>query len=263
MTNVIISGPFGRMGQALCRLTGENPDINFLGGLTSPAPNKTPKSPSALTVPLYTQLSDIPRDGKRPFVLIDFTEPGATITRLHQAAEFQIPVVVGTTGFSPDQLKQITAISKQIPILLSANMSLGINLLLDIVQDLASCLSDYDIEITETHHRLKKDAPSGTALALARAAAAGREASLDDIAVHGRTGLTGERPLSEIGIHAIRGGDVVGDHTVLFAGLGERIELTHKASSRDTFAAGAIFAAQFLATQPPGLYTMKDALAKT
>ncbi len=232
--------------------------MTLLGGLASGRVVK----PSEIATSIYTKLSEVP-SLKVPFVLIDFTEPGATMSRIREAALLHTPVVIGTTGFSPEQRSEISDISKHVPILLSANMSLGINLLLDMVQNLAARLPDYDIEITETHHRLKKDAPSGTALALARAAAAGREANLEDVAVHGRTGLMGERPPSEIGLHAIRGGDVVGDHTVLFAGQGERIELTHKASSRDTFAAGALFAAQFLATQPPGLYTMRQALAIT
>ncbi len=258
MTSVIISGPFGRMGQALCRLAREHSDMNLLGGLT--ASEASPSATAIHDLALYINMASIPVH-QRPYVVIDFTEPGATLSRLKEAVEFNIPVVIGTTGFSSDQLTEISELSCKIPILLSANMSLGINLLLDMVENLAGRLTEYDIEITETHHRLKKDAPSGTALALAGAAAAGRNASLNDIAVHGRTGLTGTRPPGEIGIHAIRGGDVVGDHTVLFAGLGERIELTHKASSRDTFANGALFAARFLATQSPGLYTMKDALA--
>lgn len=250
------------MGQALCRLASENPALTLSGGLVSSTPSEAQKPQPTSELRVYTRLSKIPPDSS-PFVLIDFTEAGATISRLEEAGAINMPVVIGTTGFSLEQLDQIKKLSLKIPILLSANMSVGVNLLLDMVQNLAARLPEYDIEITETHHRLKKDAPSGTALALARAAAAGREADLDDVAVHGRTGLTGERPSSQIAIHAIRGGDVVGDHTVLFAGIGERIELTHKASSRDTFAAGALFAAHFLSSQPPGLYTMKDALAKT
>ncbi len=261
MINVIISGPFGRMGQALCRLAIENSEITLLGGLISPPTADSSTAQPNADFPVYKTLSELPA-GSPTFVLIDFTAPEATIARLKEAAALQIPVVIGTTGFSPDQLNQIEKISQKIPILLSANMSLGINLLLDMVQNLAGRLANYDIEVTETHHRLKKDAPSGTALALAQAAATGRDASLDDVAVHGRSGFTGERSHTEIGIHAIRGGDVVGDHTVLFAGIGERIELTHKASSRDTFAAGALFAAQFLACQPPGFYSMKQALSK-
>jgi 4-hydroxy-tetrahydrodipicolinate reductase len=243
------------MGQALTRLANEHNSINLAGGLI--AANSTSNRPT--DYPVHAQLADFPISD-RTAVLIDFTEASATIARLHEAAEHNIPVVIGTTGFSPQQLEEIRTVSQRIPVLLSANMSLGINLLLDVVEILAARLSGYDIEVIETHHRLKKDAPSGTAIALANAAAAGRQVQLEDVARHGRQGMTGERISSEIGMHAIRGGDVVGDHTVLLAGLGERLEITHKASSRDTFAAGALFAAEFLATQPAGLYSMKDAL---
>lgn len=243
------------MGQALCRLANTHSSTKLAGGLISANSTSGRKS----EFPTHTRVSDFTTQA-RSAVLIDFTEPGATMARLSEAAELDIPVVIGTTGFSSGQLEEIRVISQQIPVLLSANMSLGINLLLDVVENLASRLAGYDIEVIETHHRLKKDAPSGTALALAKAAAAGRRVKLDDAARHGRHGMTGERTASEIGMHAIRGGDVVGDHTVLFAGIGERIEVTHKASSRDTFAAGALFAAEFLANQPPALYSMKDAL---
>ncbi len=255
MTHVIISGPFGRMGQALCRLINDHPYLRLAGGLVS-ADSTAGRRTSIRT---HTRISDFTTETGSA-VLIDFTEPGATIARLNEAAEIGIPVVVGTTGFSADPHAQIKALSTRTPILLSANMSLGINVLLDVVETLSARLQGYDIEVIETHHRLKKDAPSGTAIALANAAAAGRHLDLETQARHGRHGIVGERTPSEIGIHAIRGGDVVGDHTVLFAGPGERVELTHKASSRDTFAAGALFAAGFLATQPPGLYTMKNAL---
>src|SRR5690606_29655987 len=160
--NVIISGPFGRMGQALTRLAVEHNSINLAGGLI--AANSTSDRPA--DYPVHTQLIDFPT-GDKTAVLIDFTEASATIARLHEAAEHNIPVVIGTTGFSPTQLKEIRTISHRIPVLLSANMSLGINLLLDVVENLAARLSGYDIEVIETHHRLKKDAPSGTAIALA------------------------------------------------------------------------------------------------
>lgn len=254
MTNVIISGPFGRMGRALCRLAEESETITLAGGLVAAG-----KGMSGGDLRTFERLPEVPRES-RPCVLIDFTQPDATMERLREAAAEKIPVVIGTTGFSAEQLEEIRRVSAEIPVLVSANMSLGINLLLGVVEDLAARLAGYDIEVIETHHRLKKDAPSGTALALANAAAAGRGVDLDEVAKHGRSGFTGERTGAEIGIHAVRGGDVVGDHTVLFAGMGERVEVSHKASSRDTFAAGALFAAEFLGSQGAGLYSMKDAL---
>lgn len=261
MTKIIISGPLGRMGQALCRLTNAAADLELTGGLLSHAPTDS-APPAAITPPrTATTIAEL-LNGAPPneFVLIDFTEPAATLSRLREAAELGIPAVVGTTGFTDEQQNEIAQLATRTPILAAANMSVGVNVLLDIVQNLAARLAGYDIEVIETHHRRKKDAPSGTALAFANAAAAGREVSLHEVARHGREGIVGERTADEIGIHAIRGGDVVGDHTILFAGTGERIEITHKASSRDAFASGALTAARFIATQSPGLYTMKDAL---
>lgn len=255
MTNVVISGPHGRMGEALCRLASAGEQYNLVGALVRPG------SPiEAQNYPLFHRLAEAKEKAEGPLVLIDFTSPEATMERLEEAAELGVPVVIGTTGFSAEQVEQVVKFGERIPVLLSANMSLGVNLLLDVVESLARRLPEYDIEITETHHRLKKDAPSGTALLLGRAAAQGRDWNLDEVLANGREGLVGERPARQIGMHALRGGDVVGDHTVLFAGLGERVEVTHKASSRDTFASGALFAAKYLAKQGAGFYNMRDAL---
>lgn len=242
------------MGQSLCRLAVSEDKLQLLAGLVSPD-----KVNASADVPLYATLRDIP-EATDATVLIDFTTPESTMQRLQEASELKVPVVIGTTGFSPEELESINQFARQIPILLSANMSLGVNVLASVVENLSARLAKYDIEIIETHHRLKKDSPSGTAILLGNAAAKGRDIELQQVSRHGREGLTGERPAGEIGFHAVRGGDVIGDHTVLFAGIGERVEVTHKASSRDTFAAGALFAARYLAHQPPGLYSMKDAL---
>jgi len=171
-------------------------------------------------------------------------------------------IVLGSTGFSSEEKEEIKRQADKAKILLAPNMSVGINVLLKVVADVARMLGDaYDVEIVETHHRFKKDAPSGTALALAEAVAAALDRDLERDGVHGRSGLVGERLPSEIGIHAVRAGDVVGDHTVLFGGLGERIEITHKASSRETFARGAVRAAMWLATRKAnGIYGMDDVL---
>lgn len=248
------------MGRAIAALAEETPGVKVAGGIARAG------GVDDLTFPVTESLTDLleaiapPACTSRSYALIDFTTPQASIARLQEAAKAGVPVVIGTTGFNKDQLAQISVIAQTIPVLLSANMSVGINILLDVVKRLAEKLPGYDIEITETHHRLKKDAPSGTALALAQAAAEGRQLNLDHAARHGRHGLVGARAADEIGIHALRGGDVVGDHTVLFANTGERIEVIHRASSRNAFASGAMAAARWLVEQPPGLYTMKDVL---
>jgi len=268
---VIVSGVNGRIGAAITRLAGEDAGVKVLGGLVSDG-SKCGGAPAGVRcaehlaellgddVSSNAAPAETSAGGWRWPVLIDFTEPNASLARLDEARELGVAVVIGTTGFDATQRQQIEAAAREIPVLLSANTSLGVNVLLEVVRDLAARLQGYDIEIMETHHRMKKDAPSGTALALARAAAGGRQMALEDVARYGREGATGTRSAEEIGIHAVRGGDVVGDHTVLFAGPGERVEITHKASSRDTFAAGALLAARFVARQEPGMYTMADVL---
>jgi 4-hydroxy-tetrahydrodipicolinate reductase len=170
-------------------------------------------------------------------------------------------MVIGTTGISKDDMKEMGASIKSIPCIMASNMSTGVNLLLRVLQDVARVLGDeYDIEIIEAHHRLKKDAPSGTALKMAQVLADATNRSLNDVAVYARKGLIGERTKKEIGIQTIRAGDIVGEHTVLFGGLGERIEITHRVSSRDTFARGALRAALWVSEKPAGLYDMQDVL---
>ncbi|MBD3766937.1 MAG: 4-hydroxy-tetrahydrodipicolinate reductase [Gammaproteobacteria bacterium] len=193
-------------------------------------------------------------------VLIDFTRPEATMAYMNACVSAKKPMVIGTTGFSAAELTEMQAAAQQIPIVFAPNFSVGVNLLLGLVAKAAQVLTDYDIEVIEAHHRYKVDAPSGTALRLGQAAADALGWDLNQCAVYGREGITGERPAQQIGFATVRGGDVVGDHTVLFAGLGERVELTHKASSRLTFAQGAVRAAHWLAHQPAGLYDMQDVL---
>jgi 4-hydroxy-tetrahydrodipicolinate reductase len=194
-------------------------------------------------------------------VVIDFTTPAATVRHAELAAAAGKALVIGTTGLDPAQAKTIEAAARQAPILWSANMSLGVNLLLGLIEQAAARLGpDYDIEVLEMHHRMKVDAPSGTALALGRAAAAGRGVPLEQVWVKSRDGHTGAREAGTIGFATLRGGDVVGDHTVMFAGLGERVELSHKASDRRIYARGAVRAALWLRGRAPGLYGMKDVL---
>ena len=191
--------------------------------------------------------------------VIDFSYHTAVPAAVTKAAEKGLAYVIGTTGLTADEQKAVDAAAKKIPVVQSGNYSLGVNLLLELVKNAAKVLGpEYDIEVTEMHHRHKKDAPSGTALMLAKAAAAGR--GVTDEFIYGRHGDIGERPVGEIAIHALRGGSVVGDHTVMFAGEVERVELTHKAQGREAFAAGALKALKWAADQKPGLYSMRDVL---
>jgi len=194
-------------------------------------------------------------------VVIDFTDPEATLRHVEIAAENGKAMVVGTTGMDAAQQEDLEKASRKIPIVFAPNTSVGVNLLFKVLADVAPILGDaYDVEIFETHHRYKKDAPSGTAKKMAEVISSALGRDLDEVAVHGRSGMVGERKSSEIGIFSMRGGDVVGDHTVVFAGLGDRVELTHRAHSRDTFARGAVRAALWVAGRVPGLYDMMDVL---
>jgi 4-hydroxy-tetrahydrodipicolinate reductase len=194
-------------------------------------------------------------------VVIDFTHPEASLGFLRAAAKKHAPVVIATTGFNAKQLAEIERLAKRTPVLLSANTSLGVNVLISLLGKAAKMLGDdYDVEIVEAHHRFKKDAPSGTALALGHAVAQALDRDLEKVAVNGRKGIVGARGKKEIALLSLRAGDIVGEHTVIFGGIGERLEFIHRAHSRDTFARGAIRAAQWLAKQKPGLYGMQDVL---
>jgi 4-hydroxy-tetrahydrodipicolinate reductase len=194
-------------------------------------------------------------------LVIDFTSIESTKENLKVAADHKKAMVIGTTGFTKDDLKDIGPLLTRVPCVMASNMSLGVNLLFKVLQDVARALGDdYDIEIVEAHHRLKKDAPSGTALKMAQVIADAVNRDLDEAAVYARHDIIGARTKKEIGIQTVRAGDIVGEHTVMFGGLGERIEITHKASSRDTFARGALKAALWLAGKPAGLYDMQDVL---
>ncbi len=202
--------------------------------------------------------SEWPEDAE---AVIDFTFHAAVQGNLENALARDQGYVLGTTGLNDAEKSAVKAASSKIPIVWAPNMSLGVNLLLELVRRSAAVLGDdYDAEIIEMHHRLKKDAPSGTALGLAEALAVGRDVALDDVAVYGRSGITGERPRGEIAIHALRGGSVVGDHTVMFTADEERIEITHKAVSRKAFAKGALRAALWLSSRKPGIYSMRHVL---
>ncbi|MEW6487592.1 MAG: 4-hydroxy-tetrahydrodipicolinate reductase [Thermodesulfobacteriota bacterium] len=264
MIRAAVTGAAGRMGTQLVRLLQET------GGLALAAALERPGHPALgrdagevagigpLGVPVTSVLSEALPSAD---VVIDFTSAAASLAHLDAVCRAGKAIVIGSTGFSPQERELVRSRGAEARIFQAPNMSVGVNVLLQVVTEVARLLGEaYDVEIVETHHRFKKDAPSGTALALAEAAAGalGRDLAAD--AVHGREGLVGERKPREIGLHAVRAGDVVGDHTVLFGGLGERIELTHRASSRETFARGALRAALWLPAQPRGFYGMTDLL---
>jgi 4-hydroxy-tetrahydrodipicolinate reductase len=238
---VTIFGGSGRMGRAVIAAIEESPDAAVKGTTTSSG------DPAAAL--------------RGADVAIEFALPQATVANVTACVAAKRPIVIGTTGHDDAQRSQIAAAAKQIAIVMAPNMSLGVNLLLKLVELTAGKLdASYDIEVFEAHHRNKKDAPSGTALALAAAAAEGRGVKLSDVAEHARHGAGEARRRGAIGFSVFRGGDVVGDHTVTFAGAGERIELTHRASDRLAFARGAVHAARWLVGRPPGLYSMQDVL---
>ena len=265
---VLLMGAAGRMGQAMTRLlaAGAIPGLELAGAVDradSPLAGQdagTAAGARALGVRISGDLAAAL--AARPDVAVDFSFHAATAAAAPRVAAAGVPWVVGTTGLDDAEKAAIAQAARKIPVVLAANMSLGVNLLFALVEQAARALKGrgYDCEIVERHHRRKKDAPSGTALYLGEAAAQGFGWNLQDVAVDGRTGIPGERPEKEIGFHAVRGGDVVGDHAVLFAADGECIELSHRATSRDTLALGALRAAAWLPGRAPALYGMRDVL---
>lgn len=263
MIKAIVSGAAGRMGKRIINVLSQTEEIQ-LGAALESANNPALGQDAGLLagigktgVMLTSSIDEALSAGD---VMIEFSSPTATIQHLQAAADAKVAMVIGTTGLSPEELAQVQEAGQHIACVLAPNMSVGVNLLLNILPQMAQVLSDYDIEIVEAHHRHKKDAPSGTALKLAEVIANALERDLDRIGNYGRHGIVGERPAKEIGMHAVRGGDIVGMHNVLFAGPGETIEVIHRASSRDTFAQGSIKAAIFAATEPVGFYDMQDVL---
>ncbi len=241
MTRIIITGSKGRMGQALLACASHIPEMQVVGQID--------------------QGDDLRTVIAQGNVVIDFSSHNATPGIAALCVEHNQALVIGTTGHSDVEQSQIKSQKSKIPIVWSSNYSTGVNALFWLTRRAAEILGPgFDLEIVEMHHRQKKDAPSGTAKSLAEILAAVRQQPLEKVTRHGRAGIVGERSDTEIGIHSVRGGDVVGDHTVIFANQGERLELTHKASSRDTFANGALRAAQWIVKQKPGLYDMQDVL---
>jgi 4-hydroxy-tetrahydrodipicolinate reductase len=261
---VALLGGSGRMGRALVAALAEDERLTLSGASCSPGSKWAGKDIAEAVggrsrgVMLTT---DPARAVAGAHVAVDFALPEATSANVRACVAAGAPLVIGATGHVQDVHAEIASAARRIPIVMAPNMSLGVNLLLKLVELAARSLdAGYDIEVFEAHHRNKKDAPSGTALALGRAAAAGRGVALDDAAEYARHGGTGARRPGAIGFSVFRGGDVVGDHTVTFAGLGERVELTHRASDRLAFARGALKAAQWIVGRAPGLYSMQDVL---
>ena len=264
MTRVVVAGAAGRMGKTLVEAVARDPAASLAGALE--------RQGSALVGADAGELAGVGRLGVAVVdtldalgdgfdVLIDFTQPEATLDHLAWCRARGRRMVIGTTGLSPAQRASVEEEAREVAVVFSPNMSVGVNLCFRLLETAARVLGDeFDVEVLEAHHRHKVDAPSGTALRMGEVVAAALGRDLRECAVYGREGRTGERSTSTIGFATVRGGDIVGEHTVLFAGLGERVEITHRASSRMTFARGAVRAAQWVASRPPGLYDMMDVL---
>jgi 4-hydroxy-tetrahydrodipicolinate reductase len=264
MVNAIVSGVAGRMGARIVHMMEGVDGIALAGAVERPEHPAVGRDvgevvglpPKGVTV--VDSLSQVLPQAQ---VLIEFSHPESSLAHLHEVANASKAMVLGTTGFSPPQIAEIHALASRAHLVFAPNMSVGVNLMFKVVADIARVLADgYDVEIVEAHHRLKKDAPSGTAIKLGQviAHALGRE--LEKAGVYARHGIIGQRTDTEIGIQTVRAGDIVGEHTVLFGGLGERLEIIHRAHSRDNFARGAVRAALWVVSKPPGLYDMQDVL---
>ena len=264
MIKVIVCGGCGRMASKVAQLLFQDKQIELLGIIESPAHPDIGKDWGTIMgfgnagIIISSNLEEIIQEADQ---IVEFTNPKVSLQHLKTVSKDNKTMIVGTTGFSVKEIDEMKELAQNIPFLFSPNMSLGVNLLFKLVADAAVSLGDgYDIEIIESHHRFKKDAPSGTAKKIAQEIARVKNIHLEDVAIYGREGMTGERKSGEIAIHSIRGGDIAGEHTVIFTALGERLELIHKAHSRDTFAHGTIQAIKYMQDKPVGFYEMKDVL---
>jgi 4-hydroxy-tetrahydrodipicolinate reductase len=258
---IAVAGASGRMGQMLMAAICATEDCELTGALDVATSGMIGQNARPADAPSVKVTADLRSGLQQAKTLIDFTRPEGTMAHLAVCREMGVNMVIGTTGLTPQQLAEITSAAREIGIMLAPNMSLGVNVTLKLLEMAAKALpSGYDVEIIETHHRHKVDAPSGTALKMGEVIANAQGRDLKGSAVFAREGITGARDPLAIGFSAIRGGDIVGDHTVMFAGIGERIEITHKSSSRESYAEGALRAVRFLATRKPGLYDMFDVL---
>lgn len=253
-TRIAVCGALGRMGTRILALAAADARFEIVAGVEKVGAGA--KVAGDNTTRLVTDISGIIKDVD---AVIDFTAAESTVATAKKVADAGKALIIGTTGVSPSDQKELQFLSKKIPLVFSPNMSVGVNLLFKLLAEAAQTLAHYDVEIVELHHNLKKDSPSGTAMKLAQVAAAASKRSEKDF-VYGREGQVGARTTKEIGVLAVRAGDIVGDHTVYLAGPGERLELTHRAHSRDAFAAGSLTAALWAVKQKPGFYSMKDVL---
>ena len=264
MLRVAVPGAAGKMGRTILRVLAETEGVVLTAAIERPNHADLGKDAGvvaglAANGVLITHAVGDALD--KADVVIDFTTPASTAWMAEQAAERDVALVVGTTGLDEGERRAVARAAERVPVVMSPNMSVGVNVLFGLVEMAAQALGDaYDVEIVEAHHRLKRDSPSGTALKLADVIAEALGRDLSKVGKYGRQGEVGARTQAEIGVLAVRGGDVVGDHTAYFLGLGERIEITHRASSRETFARGAVRAALWLGDRDPGLYDMRDVL---
>lgn len=265
MIKIAVSGACGRMGQAILKMIYEDRETSICGGIDRkdhPLWGRDIGDALGIGQCGYSIVEHPSLLKETPNAIIDFSNPDFTMEIIRFGSDKKIPMVIGTTGFTKEQETHIADIARDIAILKSPNMSVGVNVFFKLIEEASLLLGlDYDVEIIEAHHRLKKDAPSGTAKYILNIIQLAREKlGAKSIPVYGREGQVGERRKEEISVLSVRAGDIVGDHTVIFGGSSERVELTHKAHTRENFAKGAVRAAKFLARQKPGLYSMKDAL---
>ena len=264
MLNIAMLGASGRMGRTIVPLLADSTDLRLSGALAAPGDAAVGQDAGVVAgvAPMAVAVTGDPGralDGAQ--VAIDFTLPAASLVNAHACRERGIALVMGTTGHDEPARAEIAGIAREIPVVMAPNMSLGVNLLFGLAELAARALDEtWDAEILEAHHRHKVDAPSGTALGLGRAVAKGRNTTLEQAAVYARHGATGARAAGTIGFSVLRGGDIVGDHRVIFAGPGEQVELAHHAQDRSGFARGALAAARWIVARPPGLYSMQDVL---
>ena len=264
MIKAIVSGAAGRMGGRIIHLMEGVEGITLAGAFEEPDHPAVGKDVGEVVglpakgLKVAGSIGEVLDQGE---VVIEFTHPESSLHHLWQVADAGKAMVLGTTGFSPAQIAEIHALASRAHLVFAPNMSVGVNLMFKVVADIARVLHQgYDVEIVEAHHRLKKDAPSGTAVKLAQVIAHALKRNLEEVGVYARKGIIGQRTDAEIGIQTVRAGDIVGEHTVLFGGIGERLEIIHRAHSRDNFAKGAVRAALWVVSQPPGLYDMQDVL---
>jgi 4-hydroxy-tetrahydrodipicolinate reductase len=263
MANLIVAGAAGRMGRLLIALASRDPAHKIVGAIEARGNSAIGSDAGELAGVgmLGVKISDDYAAIARPdTVTLDFTTAAASMEHLEVASKAGAAIVIGSTGFTPDMENRARELAGKTRTVIAPNMSIGVNVLAKIVAEVAAILPDFDAEVIEIHHRTKIDAPSGTAVSLGKAIASARGADFASSAVYGREGITGVRPAGKVAVLAIRAGDAIGDHTVIFGGQGERLELIHRAQSRDSLARGAIRAAGWIVSRKPGLYTMRDVL---